>query len=135
MFEGITEQVQAILTYSIGGVTISALLGLIVYAIAQLRTVVKEAKLNKTQISTAFKDAILPKTLKLDVSSKIEKPIQDGINKLSTILSEKLEKISKGEVLMLSILKQFSHVKQLPEELQQQINEYLDDSEAEEVSL
>lgn len=131
----IYQQMLAIVATIIGSIDIVAVIGVVLYAIKQRAAVKKAMKLTSTQVEEAFKNAVLPKNIKLDVSSKIEKPIKDGLEKISTLISDKLKRMDEGERLILSILSLFSHVKQLPEDVQEQIEDYLEPDTTEEVKL
>lgn len=131
----IYQQILTIVSTVIGSVDIVGLIGVVIYAIRQSVANRKAMKLTSAQVEDAFKNAVLPKNIKLDVSSRIEKPIKDGLEEISLLLTDKLKRIDEGERLILSILSLFSHVKQLPEEIQEQIQDYLEPNTTEEVKL
>lgn len=134
MFDVINEQVTAILSYSIGGLSGLSILGSIIYAIKQARAARKEKGEVKEIITSAFKETVLPKNIRLDVSGKIIKPIEDGMTRMEKLLNERLVKDELGIMLILTILKEFSHVQKLPISVQQAINDYLD-APADEIKL
>lgn len=129
------SQLLIIFSAVFGGVDILGLIGVAIYAISVSRTTKKALKITDSSVEKAFKDAILPKNIKLDVSSKIEKPIKEGLEDIRLYLRDVISKVTEGERLILSILALFSHMKQLPDEVQQQIQEYLELDITEEVKL
>lgn len=131
----IYQQILTIVSTVIGSIDIVGLISVVIYAIRQGRANIKAMKLTSAQVEEAFKNAVLPKNIKLDVSSKIEKPIKDGLEDIRLFLSDTISRVDEGERLILSILSLFSHVKQLPEEVQQQIQDYLEPNTTTEVTL
>lgn len=131
----IYQQILTIVSTVIGSIDIVGLISVVIYAIRQGRVNMKAMKLTSAQVEEAFKNAVLPKNIKLDVSSKIEKPIKDGLEDIRLFLSDAISRVDEGERLILSILSLFSHVKQLPEEVQQQIQDYLEPNTTTEVTL
>lgn len=142
----IYSQILSIVTAIISGIDVTAIIGIIIYsikqsisnrkAIAAIKAQVGEAiVVSRTQIEEAFKDAILPKNIKLDVSSKIEKPIREGLEFIKIYLQDELKRVDRGQQLILFILSQFSHINKLPEKLQQEITDYLEANTVEEIKL
>lgn len=132
----------SVLSLSIGGVSIFTIIASVVYCIKAIaknrketKAIAKQMELNKTSIEEAFKNAVLPKTIKLDVSSKIEKPIKDGLAQIREDNKESLEQIHKENVLILKVLNQFTHVKKLSEEDQEAIADIVNEEATEEVQL
>lgn len=131
-----------ILTLSISGVSLVTILGVIIYIVKFGRKVSKKLKQNeenisvtKKQIENAFKEAILPKTVKLDVSSKIEKPIQEGLKTIREDNKESLKNLKDELTLILKILNQFTHVKKLSDEDREKIDDIVNNEVTEEVTL
>lgn len=131
-----------ILTLSISGVSLVTILGVIIYIVKFGRKVSKKLKQNeenisvtKNQIENAFKEAILPKTVKLDVSSKIEKPIQEGLKTIREDNKESLKNLKDELTLILKILNQFTHVKKLSDEDREKIDDIVNNEVTEEVTL
>lgn len=131
-----------ILTLSISGVSLVTILGVIIYIVKFGRKVFKKLKQNeenidvtKKQIEDAFKEAVLPKTVKLDVSSKIEKPIQEGLKTIREDNKESLKNLKDELTLILKILNQFTHVKKLSDEDREKIDDIVNNEVTEEVTL
>ena len=140
--DGWQDVLFSILGLSIGGVSVATVLANIIYCVKSIRRLRKENKqtkqdvvVTKEYVEQAFKDAVLPKTIKLDVSSKIEKPIRDGLAQMRDDNKEALEQIHKENVLILKVLNQFTHTKKLSEEDQEAIADIVNEETTEEVKL
>lgn len=140
--DGWQEVLMSILGLSIGGVSLATVLANVIYCVKAIKRARKEAKSAKDEVSVtkefveqAFKDAVLPKTIKLDVSSKIEQPIKEGMAKIEELNKDQLEQIHKENVLILKVLNQFTHVKKLSEEDQEAIADIVNEEVTEEVKL
>lgn len=134
--------IMSILGMSIGGVSLGTVLAVVIYCVKSIRRNRKEAQrakqevqITKDYVEQAFKNAVLPKTIKLDVSSKIEQPIRQGMQKITEINKEQLEQIHNENVLILKVLNQFTHVKKLSEEDQEAIADIVNKEVTEEVKL
>lgn len=134
--------IMSILGMSIGGVSLGTVLSVVIYCVKSIRRNRKEAQrarqevqITKDYVEQAFKNAVLPKTIKLDVSSKIEQPIRQGMQKITEINKEQLEQIHNENVLILKVLNQFTHVKKLSEEDQEAISDIVNKEVTEEVKL
>lgn len=146
MLDQFSEQIMQILNLSICGVSLATILANVIYCIRSIRRAAREAKRNKEdvdkrlevskeQIEEAFKNAVLPSKIKLDISSKIEKPIKEGIEKMEENNKEYLQSIKEQNLLILKILSKFTHTKQLTEEEQEELKEIIGESKTEEVEL
>lgn len=146
MLDQFSEQIMQILNLSICGVSLATILANVIYCIRSIRRAAKEAKKNKDdvdkrleiskeQIEEAFKNAVLPSKIKLDISSKIEKPIKEGIEKMEENNKEYLQSVKEQNLLILKILSKFTHTKQLTEEEQEELKEIVGESKTEEVKL
>ena len=140
--DGLSELFWAILSLSVGGISVGTILATIIYVVKSIRKSRKEQKqleknveVTKEQIQLAFKEAVLPKTVKLDVSTKIEQPIRDGLLQIRNDNKEALESIHEENRLILSILSKFTHVQKLPKEDQEAISDIVDKEVTEEVKL
>lgn len=134
--------IMSILGMSIGGVSLGTVLSVVIYCVKSIRRNRKEAQrakqevqITKDYVEQAFKNAVLPKTIKLDVSSKIEQPIRQGMQKITEINKEQLEQIHNENVLILKVLNQFTHVKKLSDEDQEKIADIVNQEVTEEVQL
>lgn len=146
MLDQFSEQIMQILNLSICGVSLATILANVIYCIRSIRRAAREAKKNredvdkrleisKEQIEEAFKNAVLPSKIKLDVSSKIEKPIKEGIEKMEENNKEYLQSVKEQNLLILKILSKFTHTKQLTEKEQEELKEIIGESKTEEVEL
>ena len=140
--DGWQEVLMSILGLSIGGVSLATVLANVIYCVKAIKRARNEAKAVKNEVSVtkeyveqAFKDAVLPKTIKLDVSSKIEQPIKQGMAKIEELNKDQLEQIHQENVLILKVLNQFTHVKKLSEEDQEAIADIVNEEVTEEVKL
>lgn len=135
MFEGVFEQINGVLSITIGGVSITTIIGMVITLIVQIRKLHKENKLTKEYIESAFNNAVLPKTVKLDLSKKIEQPLKDGFTNMTRLIEDTLSKVQNGERLILMILSEFSHIHKLSPEVQAEISEYVEKETSVTVSL
>lgn len=140
--DGWQDVLFSILGLSISGVSVATVLANAIYCVKAIKRARKETKVAKDEIivtkkyvEQAFKDAVLPKTIKLDVSSKIEKPIRDGLAQMRDDNKEALEQIHKENVLILKVLNQFTHTKKLSEADQEAIADIVNEETTEEVKL
>jgi len=135
MFEEITNQMTTILTLSIGGISLGSIIAL---AIALIKMAIKNKKTSATttqQIEAAFRNVVLPKNIKLDISNKIEVPIKNGFNQIAAVVDERFNKLEEGQRLTMAILSQFTHVQKLPPETQAEIMEYTNKDITETIDL
>ena len=140
--DGIQELILAILGISVGGISVGTILATVIYVVKSIKRTKKEIKNAKTEVTItkeyveqSFKNAVLPKTIKLDISSKIEQPIKEGMMRIEELNKEQLEQIHKENVLILKVLNQFTHVKKLSEEDQEAIADIVNEEVTEEVKL
>lgn len=135
MFDTIVNQANGILGITIGGVSLATIIGLVITIIIEIRKAHKEARLTEKSIETAFQNVVLPSKIKIDLSGKIQEPLEQGFLQVKQFLRTSLERVDKGQRLVLSILSQFSHVNKLPQETQDEIAEYLDECKTVEVKI
>lgn len=136
------EILMGILGLSVGGISIITVFANVIYCVKSIKRARKETQSTKQEIivtkeyvEQAFKDAVLPKTIKLDISSKIEKPIREGIAQMRDDNKEILEQIHKENVLILKIMNQFTHTKKLSEEDQEAITDIINEEVTEEIKM
>lgn len=135
MFDTALQQINNFVGITIGGVSIVSVIGMAITLIVEIRNSHKEARLTKQAVETSFQNAVLPTKIKIDLSNKIQEPIEKGFLEVNQYLRETVGHIEKGEKLILTILSQFSHVNKLPISVQSEIEEYLDDSKTVEVKF
>ena len=106
--DGWQEVLMSILGLSIGGVSLATVLANVIYCVKAIKRARREAKAAKDEVSVtkeyveqAFKDAVLPKTIKLDISSKIEQPIKQGMAKIDELNKKQLEQIHKENEIII----------------------------------
>lgn len=123
--DSISSTVTSILSLSIGGVSVATIIGMVIYCIRL--AIVNKHNLTVTTktIEDAFKEVVLPKTVKLDISNKIDKPIREGLESIGDLLNNSLVRMERGEQLMLKILILFTHYQKLPEETRQEIEDFI----------
>lgn len=121
----IVTTVTSILSLSVGGISILSIIGMIIYCIRLV--VVNKHNLTVTTetIENAFKEVVIPKNIKLDISNKIEKPIREGFERVGDRINDSLEKIEKGEQMMMKILVLFTHFQKLPEDVREEIEDFI----------
>ena len=140
--DGLSELFWAILSLSVGGISVGTVFATVIYVVKSIRKSRKEQKLQKEnikvtkeQIEQSFKEAVLPKTIKLDVSTKIEQPIKQGLQQIRDDNKEALESIHEENRLILAVLSNFTHVQKLSKEDQEAIADIVDREIIEEVKL
>lgn len=146
MLDQLTGSILSILSISFGGISIGGMIATLITVWKNHRKdkketeiskedMLKQIEVTKTSIENAFKDAVLPQKIKLDVSEKIEKPIKEAMAKMSETQQEALKKTNELAMLSLKILHEFTHVKKLPDEDQEKIEEALNNVVIEEVKI
>lgn len=132
--DGLNQVFISILSLSIGGISVGTIIGCVIFVVKNAKRTRKLVKKNqddivvtKANIEQAFQEAVLPKTIRLDISKKIEKPIKEGLLELQRTNDEALKKIHDENILILKIMSKFTHVKKLSDEDQAKIAEIIDD--------
>lgn len=140
--DGLSELFWAILSLSVGGISVGTILTTVIYVVKSIRKSRKEQKLQeenikvtKEQIEQSFKEAVLPKTIKLDISTKIEQPIKQGLQQIRDDNKEALESIHEENRLILTVLSKFTHVQKLSKEDQEAIADIVGKEVTEEIQL
>lgn len=126
--EQYSELITSILSLSICGVSLATVVAFVIKIIVTIRAnkkwlqaATEQIDVTKETIETAFTNAVLPKTVKLDVSSKIQAPISEAMTKLQESNDEQLSEIKEQNRLILAVLSQFTHVQKLSEADQEKI--------------
>lgn len=137
--EMLEQHAVTILGVTVGGVSLATILGLGIYFVKQFRKVKKNIDTFATEASsiveTGFKSIVLPQKIKLDISNKIERPIQEGFNKLQQSQSEQYGDIKEALFLTLSILSKFKYANQLTDDEKLRLDSLLGKVVEEEVQL
>lgn len=123
--DAISSTVTSILGLSIGGVSVVTIIGMVIYCIRLAVTNKKNLTITKEAIEEAFKNVVLPKNIKLDISSKIEKPIREGLESIGIQVNSALERLEQGEQMMMRILVLFTHFQKLPDNVREQIEDFI----------
>lgn len=123
--DAISETVTSILSLSIGGVSVVSIIGMMIYCIRLAIANKKNLTVTTQSIEEAFKNVVLPKNIKLDISNKIEKPIREGFEKVGDVINNTLAKMQRGEQLMMKILVLFTHYQKLPEDVREEIEDFI----------
>lgn len=146
MFDQFSIQITQILSMTIGGVSVGTIIAAVIYCIKSIKSMRKNAaqdkanmqeqlKVTKEFIEQSFKNAVLPQKIKLDISSKIEKPIKEGLNKIADAQEEQMLEINKELLLILKILSKFSHTQKLTDDEQEELKEITGETVVEEIKM
>ena len=127
MMDAITNNIMTILSFTIGGVSLVSIICSVIWVLRQVVKVRKDGKLTKESIEAAFKEAVLPKTVKLDISNKIEEPIRLGFEKISAQVTSRLANLESEIVIALKILAKLTHANALSEEDKDTLDRILND--------
>lgn len=130
MFDEISSELMTILTTSFCGVSLATVIGFVITFFVQVKKNKNAINVTKESVELAFQSAVLPKTVKLDLSNKIEVPLREGFQKLENAVSEKFTRIERGQVLILTVLNQLNHVNKLPQNVRDEITSFISDDNA-----
>ena len=140
--EQFSELIAPISSISICGVSLVTILMVIIYVVKAVRRARKEIKrqqelinVTKENIELAFKNAVLPKTIRLDVHKKIQEPINKAMDELKASNDEQLVEIKEELCLVLKILSKFTHVKKLSDDEQEKLSDIVDEEVTEDVEV
>lgn len=101
----------------------------------QMKQQEEQIKVTKESIETSFKNAVFPKTVKLDVSKKIQEPINKAMEELKASNDAQLAEIKEENKLILKVLSQFTHVQKLSQEDQEKIADIVNAEVTEEMEV
>lgn len=127
--------VNQVLNYSILGVSIATLLGLAFYVLKFVLKSKKDIAITKESIKEGFKEVVLPKDLRINLSNKIDPAIKEAIKSYMEPMLKTFEKVMIQNQLMLSIMSKFTHADKLTQEEQNLLHDLLKDMGTEEVDL
>lgn len=137
-----TELFTSIFSLSICGISLGTIITIaigVVKSIHKSRKQIKQQeeqiKVTKESIETSFKNAVFPKTIKLDVSKKIQEPINKAMEELKASNDAQLAEIKEENKLILKVLSQFTHVQKLPQEDQEKIADIVNAEVTEEMEV
>lgn len=130
-----TALIETILSYSIGGVSLGFIVYLVIYVMAYFRKMKKENGLTEKTIIDCFKQVVIPKDIRINLSKTmkpiIKKEIEDNIKPIL----KSYNKLLLQNYLMLSILSKFTHAEDLTEEEQTLLAELLNDGSILEIDI
>lgn len=140
--EQFSELIAPITSISICGVSLVTIITVIVYVVKAVHKVRKETKrqaelinVTKESIELAFKNAVLPKTIKLDVSKKIQEPISKAMEELKENNDTQLSEMREELLLCLKILSKFTHCRKLSEEDLEKVEDLVNEEITEDVEI
>jgi len=130
-----TSLVDNILGYSIGGVSLGLIVYLLIYVISYFRKMKRENNITKETIVACFKDVVIPKDLRINLSKNIKPVIQEEIRESIKPIVQSYNKLLVQNYLMLSILSKFTHAEELTEEEKTLMAELLNDPSISEIEF
>lgn len=132
MVENIIEN---ILGYSICGISLGFVIYLVIYVVVFIRKAKRENKITHDTIVECFKDVVIPKDLRINLSKTIKPVIKDQIVESIKPITESYNKLLLQNHLMLSILSKFTHAQDLTEEEKTLMEELLKDPSIQEIEF
>lgn len=137
-----TELFTSIFSLSICGISLGTIIAIAIGVVKSIHKTRKQIKqheeqiqVTKESIETSFKNAVFPKTIKLDVSKKIQEPINKAMEELKASNDAQLAEIKEENKLILKVLSQFTHVQKLPQEDQEKIADIVNAEVTEEMEV
>lgn len=131
----VEQIVTNILSYSICGVSIAVILGLLIDYIREKRRFRKEKSLTKDAIVEGFKEVVIPKDLRINLSKKIDPAIKEAIGEYMKPLIKYCQKMEAENLMMLKIMSKFTHVEKLTEEEQLFLSKLLNSEIESEINI
>lgn len=131
----VEQIVTNILSYSICGVSIAVILGLLIDYIRERRRFHKEKSLTKDAIVEGFKEVVIPKDLRINLSKKIDPAIKEAIGEYMKPLIKYCQKMEAENLMMLKIMSKFTHVEKLTEEEQLFLSKLLNSEIESEINI
>ena len=89
----------------------------------QITAIQESTQTSSEQIEEAFENAVIPSTIKVDLSSKVSTVLTECTNTITSQVSDLVSTIATNQVLILKILSQFTHVQKLSEDDQAAIQD------------
>ena len=137
-----TELFTSIFSLSICGISLGTIIAIAIGVVKsarksrkQMKQQEEQIKVTKESIETSFKNAVFPKTVKLDVSKKIQEPINKAMEELKASNDAQLAEIKEENKLILKVLSQFTHVQKLSQEDQEKIADIVNAEVTEEMEV
>lgn len=129
------EIITNILGFSIGGISLVTVFGIFIAYLKEYRKCKKEREVTKEAIVEGFKEVVIPKDIRINLSNKIKPVIQEEIQTSLKPLVEAYNKIQSQNLIMLKIMSKFTHVEDLTDEEQKLLRELIEDSSISEIDL
>jgi hypothetical protein len=133
MFDGAAGVIDKIMNYSIMGISLGIIIALAIFI---LRTHIKtklQIAVTKEGIEEAFKNVVLPKDLRINLSNKVVPAVQETLKEYMEPILKAYKKVAVENQLMLSIMAKFSHVEKLTEQEQALLQDLLKERGSSEV--
>ena len=137
-----SELFTSITSISICGISLITVFAFVIKILLTIRKNKKwlkaqeeQIQVTKESIEESFKNAVFPKTVKLDVSKKIQEPIAKAMRQLQASNDEQLEEIKEQNRLILTVLSQFTHVQKLSAEDQEKISDIVNSEASDTVEV
>lgn len=129
------EIITQILGYSIGGISLATLLGMFIAFLKDRSKARKEKEITKQGIVDGFKEVIIPKDLRINLSNKVKPSVKEAIGEYMEPITKAYQKLEAQNYLMLKIMSKFTHAEQLTEDEQTKLRELLKDESISEIEI
>ena len=129
------EIITNILGFSIGGISLVTVFGIFIAYLKEYRKAKKEREVTKEAIVEGFKEVVIPKDIRINLSNKIKPVIQEEIQTGLKPIVEAYNKLQSQNLIMLKIMSKFTHVEDLTNEEQKLLRELIEDSSISEIDL
>lgn len=129
------EIITKILGFSIGGISLVTVFGIFIAYLKEHRKAKKEREVTKEAIVEGFKEVVIPKDIRINLSNKIKPVIQEEIQAGLKPIVEAYNKLQSQNLIMLKIMSKFTHVEDLTDEEQKLLRELVEDNSISEIDL
>lgn len=129
------EIITKILGFSIGGISLVTVFGIFIAYLKEYRKAKKEREVTKEAIVEGFKEVVIPKDIRINLSNKIKPAIQEEIQASLKPIVEAYNKLQSQNLIMLKIMSKFTHVEDLTDEEQKLLRELVEDNSISEIDL
>ena len=129
------EIITKILGFSIGGISLVTVFGIFIAYLKEYRKAKKEREVTKEAIVEGFKEVVIPKDIRINLSNKIKPVIQEEIQAGLKPIVEAYNKLQSQNLIMLKIMSKFTHVEDLTDEEQKLLRELVEDNSISEIDL
>lgn len=129
------EIITKILGFSIGGISLVTVFGIFIAYLKEYRKAKKEREVTKEAIVEGFKEVVIPKDIRINLSNKIKPVIQEEIQASLKPIVEAYNKLQSQNLIMLKIMSKFTHVEDLTDEEQKLLRELVEDNSISEIDL